>query len=201
MLSGYYSLSKASDLHHLSTVFHAENTILWMWTNNLQSKIKGWNVIISKDRAQKTKRNRFHPNFIPEMQSKYTAMYVKIINVNIMLLPMMGGFLMGNVYWNNSSWSIMISHHDKSWCGLGNQHFLAPNLFHKHKATAAPAAAAILDEWNVKGRPYPNSCQMDNAGNHRDVFSKAYQKYHFQWQDRPRSKSPNVINVHKHPPN
>ncbi len=32
------------------------------------------------------KRNRFHPNFIPEMQSKYTAMYVKIINVNMMLL-------------------------------------------------------------------------------------------------------------------
>ncbi len=29
------------------------------------------------------------------------------------------------------------------------------NLFHKHKATAAPAAAtAIADDWNVKDRPY-----------------------------------------------
>ncbi len=29
------------------------------------NQIKGWNVIISKDRAQKSKRNRFHPILIP----------------------------------------------------------------------------------------------------------------------------------------
>ena len=49
----------------LNTKIHSYKD-LPLWKKENAEKIKGWNVIISKDRAQKTKRNRFHPNSIPE---------------------------------------------------------------------------------------------------------------------------------------